>query len=179
MDEMDSMDGSSRPQEYDGGTATRRNSSIESISSIPSIGATRPGFAEIEARIDRILEPGAGPTAAAAELLQLSEAVLEHWVVARGEVPTQDRKEGFRLLALHRQGARGEPSFNACRETCRELAWHFGLITSEPADQETAQRLRLMAMLARHLFLFVSGKMQVAGLGEFCCSARPLHGADG
>jgi hypothetical protein len=33
----------------------------------------------------------------------------------------------------------------------------------------------MMAMVARHLFLFISGKMQDAQLGEFCCSSRPLH----
>ena len=56
------------------------------------------------------------------EVLALGEAVLEHWVRARGKQPTDDEREGFRLLALHRQGADKDPSFNACRETCRELA---------------------------------------------------------
>ena len=51
------------------------------------------------------------------------ERVLERWLEARGETPTAARREGFRLLALHRQGARGDPSFNACRESCRELAY--------------------------------------------------------
>ena len=52
-------------------------------------------------------------------LLRLSEEVIEHWVTARDEVPTSELREGFRLLALHRQGAKGDPSFNACRDTCR------------------------------------------------------------
>lgn len=34
-----------------------------------------------------------------------------------------------------------------------------------------------MAMLVRHLALFVSGKFEVEGLGEFCCSSRPLRTA--
>jgi hypothetical protein len=33
----------------------------------------------------------------------------------------------------------------------------------------------MMAMLVRHLALFVSGKMQVERLGEFCCASRPLR----
>jgi hypothetical protein len=33
-----------------------------------------------------------------------------------------------------------------------------------------------MTIAALHLYLFVSGKMQAAKLGEFCCSARPLRG---
>ena len=89
------------------------------------------------------------------------------------------RVEGFRLLALHRQGARGEPSFNACRETCRELAYHYNLIRLQADHPETRRRLAMAAMIANHLLLFVSGKMQVAQLGEFCCSSRPLRGSAG
>ena len=115
------------------------------------------------------------PGANAAELLQLGEEVLEHWIIAHDGAPTDDRREGFRLLALHRQGARGEPSFNACRETCRDLVYHYNLIELEPDHPDTPRRLRLAAMVALHLYLFVSGKMEQAELGEFCCSARPLH----
>lgn len=131
-------------------------------------------LAEIEARLDTI-DLSAQPTAVAAELVALGEEVLEHWILSRGETPTRETREGFRLLALHRQGARGEPSFNACRETCRELAYHYNLITLDPQHPHTPQRLQLAAMVAKHLCLFVSGKMQVAGLGEFCCSSRPLR----
>jgi hypothetical protein len=130
-------------------------------------------LAEIETRLD--LPVSAEPVEAARALLADAEAVLEHWVTARGETPTADTREGFRLLALHRQGARGEPSFNACRETCREIAYHYNLIHAEPASAAAAQASRMMAMLVRHLTLFVSGKLQVAGLGEFCCSSRPLR----
>ena len=62
------------------------------------------------------------------ELLARAEACLESWARARGQIPTQEAVEGFRLLALHRQGARGVPSFNACRETCREIAYHYNLL---------------------------------------------------
>ncbi len=133
-------------------------------------------LAEIERRIET-LATAPDPVAAAEQLLRLGEEILAHWVTARGDVPTRARKEGFRLLALHRQGARGEPSFNACRETCRELVYHYNLITIDPTHPETAQRQRLAAMVAKHLFLFVTGKMEVAGLGEFCCSSRPLRAA--
>jgi hypothetical protein len=104
-------------------------------------------------------------------LLARAEAVLEHWVKARGQVPTSDTVEGFRLLALHRQGARGVPSFNACRETCREVAYHFNLLETS-TDPKT---LLMMQMLVQHLEFFVQGKMEVEGLGEFCCSSRPLR----
>jgi len=111
------------------------------------------------------------------ELVLCGEEVLEHWVLARGEKPTGDRREGFRLLALHRQGAKGDPSFNACRETCRELIYRRNVIAAEPDHPETVQRLRLAALVARHLGLFVRGKLEEAKLGEFCCAARPLRAA--
>ncbi len=116
--------------------------------------------------------------AAAAMLLQASEEVLEHWVTARGDVPTTDKREGFRLLALHRQGTKGDPSFNACRETCREIVYHYNLVTMRDAQLDITDRLCMLAMICNHLYLFVSGKMQVAALGEFCCSAKPIRSAD-
>jgi len=113
--------------------------------------------------------------AAAGALLALAEEVLEQWIAARDDVPTSDRKENFRLLALHHQGARGVPSFNACRETCREIAYYYNLLCLEPDDGRSLERQRMMTMLVRHLALFVTGKMQVEGLGDFCCASRPLR----
>ena len=131
-------------------------------------------LAEIEARLALLCDTAAGPEVAP-ELLALGEQVLEHWVAVRGEQPTHETREGFRLLGLHRQGARGQPSFNACRETCRELIYHYNLLTLEPEHPGAARRARMMALLANHLCLFVVGKMQVEQLGEFCCSSRPVR----
>jgi hypothetical protein len=135
-------------------------------------------LADIEAAIE---VAGANPDvpAGAAELLALSEEALEHWVTAKGDTPTDDTREGFRLLALHRQGTKGDPSFNACRETCREIAYYYNLINMPPEDTEITDRLQMMKMISSHLYLFISGKLQVAGLGEFCCSSRPIRLASG
>ena len=131
---------------------------------------------DIEARLDDIV-CDVGDTATAEELLRSGEEILEHWVSAKGADPTRDQREGFRLLALHRQGAQGDPSFNACRETCRELVYHYNLVALPSEDPDEAKsRLRMMALVANHLVLFVSGKMAEAGLGDFCCSSKPLHG---
>lgn len=111
----------------------------------------------------------------AGELLQLGEDVLANWVAAKKKAPTFAEIEGFRLLALHRQGAKSAPSFNACRETCRELAYHYNLILLDPDHADTEKRLILMRHLTRHLYYFVSGKMQNEQLGEFCCSSRALR----
>ena len=109
------------------------------------------------------------------ETLGWGERILENWNNARGEEPTDSKREGFRLLALHRQGAKGDPSFNACRETCRELVYHYNLILDEPNHESTGQRLRMATMIARHLCLFVEGKMEERALGDFCCSSRPVR----
>ena len=129
----------------------------------------------IEPLIAAAGERTAQPARAAGDLLSLAEVVLGHWLAARGETAGRAEREGFRLLALQRQGAKGDPSFNACRETCREIAYHYNLITMQPDHPQTPQRLRMMAMVATHLHLFVSGKLQVAGLGDFCCSSRSAH----
>lgn len=118
---------------------------------------------------------GSVQAADAADILLLGEEILQHWVLAHGMQPTHDEREGFRLLALHRQGAEGEPSFNACRETCRELVYHYNLVTLQPNAADAPKKARMMALVANHLFLFVSGKMETRQLGDFCCASRPLR----
>ena len=134
-------------------------------------------LAEIEQRLDALAARPALDPGVAAELLALGEEVLEHWVTGKGLEPTRETRESFRLLALHRQGCIDEPSFNACRETCRELVYHYNLVNLEPRHPDTVQRLRMMTLVANHLFLFVAGKLQVRGLGDFCCASRPLREA--
>lgn len=105
------------------------------------------------------------------KLLERAEGILESWIRARGEEPTREAVEGFRLLALHRQGCKGVPSFNACRETCREIAYHFNVL----GNMQETKTLDMMERLVVHLELFISGKMEAGRLGEFCCSSRPLR----
>ncbi len=134
-------------------------------------------LASIETQIEAWKAGAADAKAQADELLNLGEVTLENWLVAHDREPTEESREGFRLIALHRQAARGEPSFNACRETCRELAYRFNLVTTEPESDETQARLETMRRLAHHLVLFVSGKLQSAELGEFCCASRSIRQA--
>ncbi len=138
---------------------------------------------DIATRLDAIVASTDAVLVAAApeladEFLALADAILETWLTAHNATPTTHTVEGFRLLALHRQGARGDASFNACRETCRELVYHRNLVCLDPAHADTARRIRLGAMVGRHLALFIGGKLEVAGLGEFCCSSRPLRQRD-
>ena len=128
--------------------------------------------------IDTAIERAAGAQdimAGALDLMWAAEEVLEHWLLATGRMPTEDTWEGFRLLALHRRSAKGDPSFNACRETCREIAYRFNVIAADPGHAEARARLMMLGMVVRHLYLFVTGKMETEELGEFCCSSRPLR----
>ncbi|MGI9290934.1 MAG: hypothetical protein ACR2QG_06625 [Gammaproteobacteria bacterium] len=131
-------------------------------------------LADIGARLEDVIA-GRGTQASPTELLGAGEDVLKHWVVAKGLEPTTGEREGFRLLALHRQGAQGDLSFNACRETARELVYHFNLLTLQPDHPDSARRLTMMALVTNHLYLFIAGKMETQQLGEFCCSSKPLH----
>lgn len=138
-------------------------------------------FAGVQERLDRFLDatgPIVDPVAVAENHLKDAEAVLEAWLTAKGQVPTDETAEGFRLLALHRQGARGDASFNACRETCREIVYLRNVVALYDDDPTQARHhLRLQAMVLRHLALFIGGKLQEAGLGDFCCSSRPIRAA--
>jgi hypothetical protein len=131
-------------------------------------------LAEIDSRLEALIAQPPDRSDAE-EMLGLGENVLEHWVIARGKEPTREEREGFRLLALHRQGADKEPSFNACRETCRELVYHYNLLTLQADDPKSGEHAAMMAWVARHLLLFVMGKMETGKLGEFCCASRPLR----
>jgi hypothetical protein len=131
-------------------------------------------LADIGLRLDVLIAKPPAPVDAE-EFLALGEQTLEHWVMAKSKEPTHDQREGFRLLALHRQGADRDPSFNACRETCRELAWHYNLLTQQTDHPESARRARMMGWVANHLYLFISGKMETEQLGDFCCASKTLR----
>jgi len=137
-------------------------------------------FADLLARLDLRAGPPFGDPVPVADLwLAEGESVLEAWLRSKGQEPTDARVEDFRLLALHRQGAKGDPSFNACRETCRELVYLRNLVAAyDGRTDEAARNLRLQAMVLRHLALFVGGKMVESGLGDFCCSSRPVRQRD-
>jgi hypothetical protein len=109
------------------------------------------------------------------ELLGIGESALEAWLASRNREVIERPVEGFRLLGLHRQGAKGDPSFNACRESCRELVYRTNCARTGMDSGFVAQQLRLAAMVARHIVLFIDGKLETAGLGEFCCSSRNLR----
>lgn len=135
-------------------------------------------FSAIDQKLDEIAAKSQTTREDAEILLQIGEEVLEYWLTANDKVPTTQEREGFRLLALHFQGARGDPSFNACRETCREAAYWYNVASGTEDPDELASAVATLRRLVQHLSLFISGKCQSAQLGEFCCSSRPLRQMD-
>ena len=113
-----------------------------------------------------------------AGLLADAETAVTAWLTAQGATATHEHVEGFHLLGLHRQAARLDPSFNACRESCRELVYQCNVAAAAEDEAEQARRLRLAAMVGDHIALFVAGKLETAGLGTFCCAARPVRATD-
>jgi hypothetical protein len=77
---------------------------------------------------------------------------------------------------IHRQGAQDLPSFNACRETCREIAYHYNLLALPAPQEQAARRLKMMGLLVRHLALFVGGKLEVEVL---LCVKAAAHRIEG
>ncbi|MEZ5926697.1 MAG: hypothetical protein R3D57_20200 [Hyphomicrobiaceae bacterium] len=131
----------------------------------------------IEAEIERLEARSDAPIRSVERLVALAEEAMESWLVAHDRAPTSDRREGSRLLALHHQAARGNPSFNACRETCRELVYAANCLAAAPAGADSTRHAQNAFAITRHLVLFLSAKLQVAGFGEFCCASKPIRAA--
>ena len=131
-------------------------------------------FSDIEQDIELLKHQAVAGNDPARQLLSLAEQVLEHWLVAHNLTPTREEREGFRLLALHRQGAKMDPSFNACRESCRELIYQTNLYRIDTQQKH----ITLATMVAMHLLLFIRGKMEHSQLGEFCCSSKAIREHD-
>lgn len=135
------------------------------------------GIVELERWVEQWSLDAAAAQGAAApgELLTAAEDIMACWLIAHDKGPTMEKHEGFRLLALHRQGAKGDPSFNACRETCREVAYRYNLAHSGLDPEEWRRNLSTMRRTVQHLAYFISGKMQDAAIGDFCCASKPLR----
>ena len=110
------------------------------------------------------------------ELVGIGETILEIWLAAHGKTPT--RADGRRASACWRFIARAPGAMRASTPAARPAAsWSITaiLFVSIPCIPTRRGGCASAAMVARHLALFIGGKLEVAGLGEFCCSSRPLR----
>ncbi len=106
------------------------------------------------------------PPPIAAELIQLAEEILEHWLLATGETPVEDGGEELRLLALQAQCAAREPGFAACRAACLEVVDQANLVTADPEHAATQERLLVAVAADFHLYTQVTSRMAGGGLRE-------------
>lgn len=106
------------------------------------------------------------PPPIAAELLQIGEEILEHWILAKGETPADESEEMLRLLALQAQSIALDPRFETCRAACLEIVDQGNLVTAAPDHAQTAERLLVAVAAAFHLYSFVTSRMAEAGLRE-------------
>ena len=98
---------------------------------------------------------------AAAELVLLGEQVLEHLDRRQARDADLGAPRGLSIAGTAPARRQGRPrSFKAA--PARELVYHFNLATAAPADVETVRRVRLAALVAKHLCLFVAGKLETA-----------------
>ncbi|WP_444454757.1 hypothetical protein ACTTAI_05260 [Rhodobacter capsulatus] len=129
-------------------------------------------FPEILVEIDAGLE-GRAALPGIDRLLSMAEEVLVTWIISRGEPVEVDAVEGHWLLGLHRQGCRATPGFSACRDICREIVFRRNIALLYPEEAPHAHRM--MAMTVKHLALFVGGKLEQAGLGQFCRASHRMQ----
>lgn len=108
-------------------------------------------------------------------IIQLCDEIMENWLEVNNKPPTLETYEGFRLLALQRQASIGDPSFNACRETCREAAFAYNQIAANGESDANKLIIARLGRIAKHLNLFIIGKFENSKLGEFCCASKPLR----
>ena len=87
-------------------------------------------LADIGQRLNQLVAQPAQPSDAP-ELLALGEESLEHWVRAKGKEPTDDLREGYRLLALHRQGLNPAQIAQARDLTERTILGHLTRLISD------------------------------------------------
>ncbi len=118
---------------------------------------------------------GESQLARAQYIIQLCEEIMENWLVVNDKTPSNETYEGFRLLALQRQASVGDPSFNACRETCREAAFAHNQIAANGENEKNQIIIARLGRIAKHLNLFIIGKFENSKLGEFCCASKPLR----
>ncbi len=134
-------------------------------------------------RLDAII---AMPTAALAsaggrladELLLIGETALESWVRSRGETPTEATVGGLPAAGAAPPGRARRAELQRLPRDLPRAGLSPQLRRRRDRCAETVRKLRLGAMVARHLVLFIDGKLETAGLGEFCCSSRAVRQHD-
>jgi hypothetical protein len=106
------------------------------------------------------------PAPIANELVELSEEIFEHWLIARGEAAAADTPQEARLLALHAAAVHGEPGFTELARACTEVVRLRDLVTAEPDHPETTERLLVAAAAVGDIYSAITGRMAAGASGN-------------
>lgn len=99
------------------------------------------------------------PAPVMGELVQLAEEVLEHALIAAGEVPPAPTAGETRLLVLLAQLQEIHADLAALAEPCRRLLEHHAVVAADAEDAGIGMRLQAAAETVAGLYSAVTGKL--------------------
>jgi hypothetical protein len=115
------------------------------------LAAVEAGLAELEAALAQTHAPSLR------ELVERASALLVRlfsaYVVQEGAKPVPPPQAG--LLESFGALRRGDPSWNAIRDNCRELVYYLNCINMGRQDALPAHPERMALRTARHVYLYV------------------------
>lgn len=107
-------------------------------------------LASLEARLARGEVLPLAPTVDAA--IELVRALLVAWMEEDGK-PAPDTNTGF--LDVFRAFVKGDPSWNAIRDNCRELVYYRNCINMGREDALPRVAEKMAVRTARHVYLYM------------------------
>jgi hypothetical protein len=107
-----------------------------------AIGALEARLRDGAVSLDSVLEPC---------VAAVSETMLAALVAAGRQLPVDDAD----VLAVWQALVKGEPTWNAIRDNCRELVYYRNCLAAGRADALPAEPARMAVRTARHIHLYV------------------------
>lgn len=107
------------------------------------------------AALERDITAGAEPPLAATveQAIALVRQLLVARIAAEGGKPVPDASAD--ILEVFRVLVKGEPSWTALRDNCRELVYYRNCINMERQDALPAAPARMAVRTARHVYLYI------------------------
>jgi hypothetical protein len=96
-----------------------------------------------EASLSGVLEPA----------IELVSETMRAYIEAAGEKPLPHA--GTDILEIWKALVKGDPTWNALRDNCRELVYYRNCVAGGREDALPAAPARMAVRLARHIYLYV------------------------
>ena len=132
-------------------------------------GQLAPAFAEAEARLrtleERVAQGKGAPLAHLVEpAICLVTDLIAAYLVAEGK--KQIPPPGAGLLEVLKVLVKGEPSWNAIRDNCRELVYYRNCINMQRQDALPPMPDKMAVRTARHIALYIRSRCIQEGMLE-------------